>query len=71
MALLILQRGEQEFLRVSRMALKIIQNVLSDPGVEKYRRVRTASKVGRKAMSLCIGVRVGRMKVLLCVKGRG
>lgn len=44
---LLLQGGEQEFMRITSTAMKIIQNVLCEPGEEKYRRVRAASKVCR------------------------
>ena len=37
--------GEQEFLRTSATALRIIQNILSQPGEEKFWRVRKASRV--------------------------
>ena len=41
-----LQAGEeQEFLRDSGTALKVLQNILNEPGEDKYRRVRSASKV--------------------------
>ena len=41
-----LQAGEeQEFLRNSGTALKILQNILNEPSEDKYRRVRSASKV--------------------------
>lgn len=36
---------EQEFLRTSATALKIIQNILNKPSEEKYRSVRSASQV--------------------------
>ena len=39
------QSGDREFLRLTHTALKIIQNVLSEPHEEKYRRLRIASKV--------------------------
>jgi len=42
---LLLEGGEQEFLRITSTAMKIIQNVLCEPTEEKYRRVRFASKV--------------------------
>ena len=41
----LLRGGEQEFLRTTRTALKILQNILSDPSEEKYRMLRIASKV--------------------------
>ena len=41
------ERDQQVLLRVTRTALKIAQNLLSDPDEAKYKRVRTASKVGR------------------------
>jgi len=41
---LLLEGGEQEFLRITSTAMKIIQNVLCEPTEEKYRRVRFASK---------------------------
>lgn len=37
--------GDKEFLFLTRTALRIIQNILSEPEQEKYRRVRSASKV--------------------------
>lgn len=36
---------DKEFLRLTRTALKLVQNVLNDPGHEKYRRIRASSKV--------------------------
>ena len=42
---LLLDGGEQEFLRITSTAMKIVQNVLCEPAEEKYRRVRAASKV--------------------------
>ena len=38
-------QGDQAFLRLTKTALTIIQNILNDPGQEKYRRIRAASKV--------------------------
>ena len=36
---------DKEFLRLTRTALKLVQNVLNDPSHEKYRRIRATSKV--------------------------
>lgn len=36
---------DKEFLRLTRTALKLVQNVLNDPSHEKYRRIRASSKV--------------------------
>lgn len=37
--------GDQEFLRLSRTALMLVQNLLNDPAQEKYKKIRAASKV--------------------------
>ena len=37
--------GDQEFLRLSRTALRLVQNLLNDPAQEKYKKIRAASKV--------------------------
>ena len=37
--------GDQEFLRLTRSALRLIQNILNDPAHEKYKKIRAASKV--------------------------
>ena len=55
---LLLQGGEQEFMRITSTAMKIIQNVLCETGEEKYRRVRAASKV-RRTIYKMTSVRVG------------
>ena len=36
---------EKEFLRLTRTALRLVQNVLNEPAQEKYRKIRAASKV--------------------------
>lgn len=36
---------EQEFLRITATALKIIQNIQNEPIEEKYRRLRATSAV--------------------------
>ncbi len=41
--------GQEEFLRSTRTAAMIVQNVLSDPREAKYRRIRAASKVNPQA----------------------
>ena len=39
---------EKEFLRLTRTALRLVQNVLNEPAQEKYRKIRAASKVVAK-----------------------
>ena len=38
--------GVEEFMQISSTALKVIQNVLTYPMEDKYRRIRTTCKVG-------------------------
>ena len=35
----------QEFLKLTRTALRVIQNILNDPNTTKFRTVRAESKV--------------------------
>ena len=37
--------GDQEFLRLTRTALRLVQNLLNDSAQEKYKKIRAASKV--------------------------
>ena len=37
--------GDQEFLRLTRTALKLVQNILTDSAQEKHKKIRAASKV--------------------------
>lgn len=36
---------DQEFLRLTRTVLRVVQNVLNDPDSDKFRTVRAACKV--------------------------
>ncbi len=39
--------GDQEFIKLTKTVLRIVQNVLNEPENDKFRRVRSDSKVSR------------------------
>ena len=39
------KQGDQIFLRLTKTALTLVQNILNDPGQSKYRRIRAVSQV--------------------------
>ncbi len=43
------KQGDQIFLRLTKTALTLVQNILNDPGQSKYRRIRAASQVSQPA----------------------
>ncbi len=49
--------GDQEFLRLTRTALRLVQNLLNDPAQEKYKKIRAASKVRIKTIKKLLQTR--------------